>query len=255
MTHPGPAGPLGPSGPPGPAAGDVPPANPPVVLAIEDEKPILRFLRATLAGHGYRLVEAVTGEEGLRQARARVPDLILLDLGLPDLDGLEVARRLREWSKVPIIVLSARGQERDKIAALDLGADDYVTKPFAVGELLARMRVALRHAARGGLGEGDTVVRVGDLCVDRMRRVVTLAGREVRLTPLEYRLLAALSDFPGRVLTHEHLLKQVWGPGYARQHHYLRVYMAQLRQKLERDPSRPEYLLTEPGVGYRMREE
>ncbi len=246
------------SGPPGPSAPPARPpsgAHPPVVLAIEDEKAILRFLRATLAGHGYRLVEAATGEEGLRQAATRAPDLVLLDLGLPDMDGLEVARRLREWSSVPIVVLSARGQEKDKIAALDLGADDYVTKPFAVGELLARMRVALRHAARGAAGAEETVVEVGQLRVDRERRVVTVGGREVRLTPIEYKLLAELSQYPGRVLTHEHLLRQVWGPGYAHQHHYLRVYMGQLRQKLERDPSRPRFLGTEPGVGYRMREE
>ncbi|HVP37635.1 MAG TPA: response regulator [Candidatus Saccharimonadales bacterium] len=234
---------------PGPAS-----AHPPVVLVIEDERPMQRFLRTTLASHGYRVVEALTGEEGLRQAATRAPDLVLLDLGLPDMEGLEVARKLREWSSTPILVLSARGQEQDKIRALDVGADDYVTKPFAVGELLARMRVALRHAARGAGAPDEPVVEVGELRIDRGRRQVTLGGKEVRLTPLEYRLLAVLSEFPGRVLTHEQLLLRVWGPGYAQQHHYLRVYMAQLRQKLEPDPSRPRLLITEPGVGYRLRE-
>jgi two-component system KDP operon response regulator KdpE len=226
------------------------------VLVIEDEPQMLRFLRPALTAHGFRLVEAQTGAEGLRQAATRSPDVVLLDLGLPDMDGLEVTRRLREWSSVPVIVLSARGQERDKIAALDAGADDYVTKPFAVGELLARVRVALRHASRvqRGLSDAPTVT-VGNVTIELDRRRVTVNGEDVRLTPIEFKLLAALAKFPGRVLTHSQLLTQVWGPGYSTQHHYLRVYMAQLRHKLERDPSRPEILLTEAGVGYRLRDE
>ncbi len=227
----------------------------PLVLVVEDEPAMVRFLRTALASQGYRVVEAPNGQEGLRQAATRAPDLVVLDLGLPDMDGLEVTRRLREWSPVPIIVLSARGREGDKILALAAGADDYVTKPFAVGELLARMRVALRHAAGSAEDPGETVVTAGDLRVDRLRRQVFVGGAEVRLTPIEYRLLSALAQYPGRVLTHEHLLRQVWGPGYTRQHHYLRVYMAQLRHKIERDPSRPRHLITEPGVGYRLRED
>jgi two-component system KDP operon response regulator KdpE len=228
-------------------------AQKPLVVLVEDEAPMRRFLKAVLESQGYRLVEAVTGEEGLRQSAMRSPDLVLLDLGLPDLDGLEVTRRLRAISKVPILVLSARGQERDKIEALDAGADDYVTKPFAVGELLARMRVALRHAAGPEVPE-DGRVAVGGLEVDFGKRRVQLEGREVHLTPIEYRLLTSLARCPGRVLTHDQLLRAVWGAGYAEHHHYLRVYMAQLRQKLEKDPSRPRLFLTEPGVGYRMRE-
>lgn len=227
----------------------------PVVLVIEDELPIRRVLRTALTSQGFRVVEATSGADGLAQAAMRAPDLVLLDLGLPDIDGFEVTRRLREWSSVPILVLSARGQEPDKIRALDAGADDYVTKPFAMGELLARMRVALRHRATLGAGDTDGVVTVGELRIDRARRQVFVGEREVRLTPIEYRLLAALARFPGRVLTHEHLLREVWGPGYSTQHHYLRVYMAQLRHKLEAEPSRPRRLLNEPGVGYRLRDD
>jgi two-component system KDP operon response regulator KdpE len=228
---------------------------PALVLVIEDEAQILRFLRAALTGHGYRLVEATTGEEGLRQAATRSPDVVLLDLGLPDIDGLEVTRRLREWSTVPIVVLSARGQERDKVHALDLGADDYVTKPFAIGELMARLRVALRRGASPGGNAEQGVIEIGGLTIDLTRRRVLRDGTEAHLTPLEYKLLVALARHPGRVLTHETLLRQVWGPGYTHQKHYLRVYMAQLRHKLERDPARPRYLLNEPGVGYRLRED
>jgi two-component system KDP operon response regulator KdpE len=230
------------------------PAHPPLVLVVDDELPIRRFLRPALEGSGYRLVEAASGDEALREASMRSPDIILLDLGLPDLDGIEVTRRLREWSGVPIVVLSARGREHDKIAALDAGADDYVTKPFAIGELLARIRVALRHRARITGGEESTVV-VGPLRLDLSRRQVAVDGREVRLTPIEYRLLATLARHRGRVLTHEALLREVWGPAYTRRSHYLRVYMAQLRHKLEADPARPRILLTETGVGYRMAEE
>ena len=226
----------------------------PLALVVEDERTMVRLLRAALTSHGYRVVEASSGEEALRQAATRAPDVVVLDLGLPDLDGLEVTRRLREWSAVPIVVVSARGQEGDKIKALDAGADDYVTKPFSVGELLARMRVALRHAARSATDAGETTVCVGGLRLDRLRRQVFVDEAEVRLTPIEYRLLSELAQYAGRVLTHEQLLRQVWGPGYTQQRHYLRVYMAQLRHKLERDPSRPRYLMTESGVGYRLRE-
>jgi two-component system KDP operon response regulator KdpE len=235
--------------PENPAAGPAP-----LALIVEDEPPMVRFLKAALTSHGFRVVEAPNGQEALRQAATRAPDVVVLDLGLPDMDGLEVTRRLREWSTVPIIVLSAREQEGDKIKALDAGADDYVTKPFAMGELLARLRVALRHSARTSQESGETAFAVGELRVDRLRRQVFVGETEVRLTPIEYRLLSALAQYPGRVLTHEHLLRQVWGPGYTEQHHYLRVYMAQLRHKIEQDPSRPRYLLTEPGVGYRLRD-
>ncbi|HKW95881.1 MAG TPA: response regulator [Methylomirabilota bacterium] len=222
----------------------------PVVVLIEDEPQIRRFLRATLGSQGYRLHEATSGEDGLIEAGIRQPDVVILDLGLPDMDGLQVIRRLREWSKVPIIVLSARGQEGDKVAALDAGADDYVSKPFAVGELQARLRVALRHAAAGE--SGDPTFTVAGLKVDQVKRQVLVDGTEVHLTPIEYRLLTTLVRHAGRVLSQRHLLKEVWGPAQTEQAHYLRVYMAQLRRKLERDPARPRYLLTEPGVGYRL---
>jgi two-component system KDP operon response regulator KdpE len=223
-----------------------------MVLVIEDEAQIRRFLRATLIANGYRLIEAVTAQDGLMQAATRQPEIVILDLGLPDLDGLEVTRRLREWTTTPIIVLSARGQERDKIAALDAGADDYVTKPFGVGELLARMRVALRHALRTARDPDTPVFAVGELHVDLAQRRVSVAAQEVHLTPLEYRLLTTLVRYAGKVITHRQLLHEVWGPGYAHQTHYLRVYMGQLRHKLEVDPTRPRYLFTEPGVGYRL---
>lgn len=227
----------------------------PLVLVVEDEEQILKFLRAALESHGYRHAEARNGEEGLRQAATRSPDVVLLDLGLPDIDGLEVTRRLREWSAVPIVVLSARGRERDKVAALDLGADDYVTKPFGVGELLARVRAALRRSAAPERGAEQGVVEIRGLRMDLERRRVTSEGAEVHLTPIEYRLLALLARNAGRVMTHEQLLRQVWGPGYTEQKHYLRVYMGQLRHKLERDPARPKYLINEPGVGYRLRDD
>jgi two-component system KDP operon response regulator KdpE len=223
----------------------------PLVLVVDDEPQLRRFLRASLPAQGYRLIEAASGEEALREAAARAPDLVLLDLGLPDLDGVEVTRRLREWSAAPILVLSARDQEQDKIRALDAGADDYLTKPFATGELLARMRVALRHAARGEATE-EPVVATGDMRVDLAGRRVTVGEREVRLTRTEYRLLALLARHAGKVLTHRQLLKEVWGPGAVDQTHYLRVYMGQLRHKIEADPAQPRYLLTETGVGYRL---
>jgi len=234
------------------AAPGQPGVPPPTVLVIEDEAPIRAFLRTSLAGHGYRVVEAARGEDGLVHATTHVPDVVILDLGLPDIDGLVVTRRLREWSAAPIIVLSARGQEQDKVAALDAGADDYLTKPFSVPELLARLRVALRHAARTGGDERGSVVNVGELLLDLGTRRVTLAGAELRLTNLEYKLLVALARHPGRVLTHAQLLREVWGPGSESQVHTLRVFMSQLRHKLEADPARPRYLLTEQGVGYRF---
>ncbi len=222
----------------------------PLIVLIEDEPQIRRFLRATLGSQGYRLFEATSGEDWLVEAATRQPDVVIVDLGLPDMDGLQVIQRLREWSRVPIIVLSARGQERDKVAALDAGADDYVSKPFAVGELLARLRVALRHAAAGESGE--PTFSVGDLRVDQLKRQVLVDGKEVHLTPTEYRLLTTLARHAGRVLSQRQLLKDVWGPGHTEQAHYLRVYMGALRRKLEKDPARPRYLLTEPGVGYRL---
>jgi two-component system, OmpR family, KDP operon response regulator KdpE len=223
----------------------------PVIVLIEDEPQIRRFLRATLTGQGYRLFEAGTAADGLVEVASRQPDVVIIDLGLPDLDGLEVIRRLREWSKVPVIVLSARGQERDKVGALDAGADDYVSKPFSAGELLARVRVALRHAA-GAAHEDSAAFTVGELQVDLLRRHVTVAGTEVRLTPIEYKLLATLVRYAGRVVTHQQLLRDVWGPTHDDQSHYVRVYMAHLRHKIEAQPARPRYLLTEPGVGYRL---
>ena len=225
----------------------------PLLLIIEDELPMRRFLQVSLTSHGYRLLEAETGQDGLRQAAERNPDLVLLDLGLSDLDGLVVTERLREWAKMPIIVLSARGREEDKIKALDAGADDYVTKPFGVGELLARIRVALRHASHATSPASE--FSVADLKVDFGKRQVLVAGNEVHLTPIEYKLLATLVKYAGKVLTHRQLLREVWGPHASDQTQYLRVYMAQLRHKLERDPSRPAYLLTEPGVGYRLKTE
>jgi two-component system KDP operon response regulator KdpE len=239
-----------------PAAGSQPPipqpSSGPVVVLIEDEPQIRRFLRPALVSQGYRLFEAATGAEGLVEAATRRPDVIILDLGLPDLDGLEVIQRLREWTTVPIIVLSARGQEQDKIAALDGGADDYVSKPFAMGELLARMRAAVRHAARSATDSADAIFTVGELEVDLVRRQVLISGKPVHLTPIEYRLLTALVRHAGKVMTQGQLLKEVWGLHYTEQAHYLRVYIAQLRRKLEADSARPRYLLTESGVGYRL---
>jgi two-component system KDP operon response regulator KdpE len=227
--------------------------NHPTVLVIEDEAQIRRFLRATLTANGYQLLEATTAQEGLVQAATHQPDMVILDLGLPDLDGLEVTRRLREWTAVPIIVLSARGQESDKVTALDAGADDYLTKPFSVDELLARLRVALRHAARISQEPGEPMFALGDLRVDLARRQVYIAEQQVHLTPIEYKLLTTLVRYAGRVVTHRQLLQEGWGPGHTEASHYLRVYMGQLRHKLEADPARPRYLVTEPGVGYRLK--
>ena len=225
------------------------------VLLIEDEPEIRRFLRTTLPAHGFRLYEAVTGKDGLTEARSRNPDLILLDLGLPDLEGSEVIRQVREWTATPIIVLSARDHEQVKVAALDLGADDYVTKPFGVHELLARMRAALRHAFRSAAAVDEPVFTLGDLRVDLGRRQVFVAAKEIHLTPIEYKLLATLIRYAGKVMTHRQLLKEVWGPLHVEEGHYLRVYMRQLRNKLEKTPAHPRYLVTELGVGYRLRTE
>ena len=227
----------------------------PIVLIIEDEPQMRRFLRATLRAHDYQVVEATTAREGLTQAAGRNPELVLLDLGLPDAEGLDVARALRRNSRTPIIVLSARGRESDKVAALDEGADDYLTKPFGAQELLARIRVALRHAALPPDAAPQPVFEAGDLRVDQVRRQVFRGSQEVHLTPTEYRLLAALIRHAGRVITHRQLLQEVWGASHVDQTHYLRVYMAQLRQKLESDSARPRLLITEPGVGYRLRED
>jgi len=225
----------------------------PLILVVDDEQPIRRFLRATLAASRYEITEAATGAEGLWAAAQRPPDLVILDLGLPDMDGLEVTRRLREWSAVPIVVLSARGQEHDKVAALDAGADDYLTKPFGVDELKARIRVALRHAAHATATQADAVLETRGLRVDLSQRQVWVNGTEMHLTPIEYKLLSVLVRNAGKVVTHRHLLREVWGPAYEAETQYVRVYLAQLRHKLERDPTRPRYLLTEPGVGYRLR--
>lgn len=221
-----------------------------LILLIEDEQPIRRFLRAALVHEGYRVNESEMGEQGLRLAASQPPDLILLDLGLPDLDGQSVLARLREWFTAPILVLSARDQEPQKIMALDHGADDYVTKPFGVGELLARVRVALRHAHR--TESEDPVLIVGDLRFDFIARQVYRGGEVVHLTPLEYKLLTTLLKHRGKVLTHRFLLREVWGPGRTQESHYLRVFVAGLRRKLERDSARPRYILTDQGVGYRF---
>ena len=225
----------------------------PLILLVEDEPQMRRFLRVALEGSGYRYLEASTGEEGLAMAVQHRPDVILLDLGLPDMDGLDLMTRVREWSQTPVIVISARGQETDKIGALDVGADDYLTKPFGTGELLARIRVALRHADPGAVE--DPMFILGRWRVDLAKRQILIDGKEVHLTPLEYGLFTTLIRHAGKVVTQRQLLKEVWGGVAGAQPLYLRVYMAQLRHKLEEDPSRPRYLRTEPGVGYRLRME
>jgi two-component system KDP operon response regulator KdpE len=231
----------------------------PVAILIEDEPQIRRFVRLALEAEGWQVHEADTAKRGLLDAGTRKPDLLVVDLGLPDRDGLELIRDVRSWSNVPIVVLSARADELDKIAALDAGADDYLTKPFGVGELLARVRANLRRPRAGpddgfapGTGEEDPVFRFGEVAVDRQARIVKRSGAEVHLTPIEYRLLMALISNAGRVMTQRQLLKEVWGPSHTEQGHYLRIYMGHLRQKLERDPAQPEHLLTETAVGYRL---
>jgi two-component system, OmpR family, KDP operon response regulator KdpE len=222
----------------------------PVVLVVEDEPQIRRFLRASFDAEGYRVVESANGRRGMVDAGSHKPDLAIVDLGLPDVDGIDVIRRIREWSSMPVIVLSARTQERTKIEALDAGANDYITKPFGVGELLARVRAALRHRAR--LSDGSNVLRLGDVVVDLDRRVATRGGEPLHLTPIEFRLLATLARQLGMVVTHRELLSEVWGPTHAKDTHYLRIYTKQLRDKLEADSVRPRYLVTETGVGYRL---
>ncbi len=221
----------------------------PRVLVVDDELQIRRFLRIALEANGYHVFETANGQEAIQEAARTRPDLIILDLGLPDIDGLEVLRRLREWTATPTIILSVRDADRDKVAALDAGADDYLTKPFSLEELMARLRVAQRHAQPG---PRSTTYRMGAIEVDLSRRQVTRDGEAVKLTPTEYALLRLLIQHAGRVLTHKQILREVWGPDYVEETHYLRVYFAQLRQKLEDDPSRPRLILTEPGVGYRL---
>jgi two-component system KDP operon response regulator KdpE len=223
----------------------------PVVLVIDDEIQMRRLLRVTLEGNGYRVFEAASGQEGLIEAAQRRPDIVVLDLGLPDMDGQTVLRRLREWSEAPVLVLSVREGEEDKVEALDHGADDYMNKPFSTAELLARLRAARRRSQPVA---DNVVFHSGHLQVDLSSRLVTVKGKEVKLTPTEYSLLRLLVRNAGKVLTHRQILKEVWGPNYGEQTHYLRVYMAHLREKLENDASRPELLLTEPGVGYRLYE-
>jgi two-component system KDP operon response regulator KdpE len=227
----------------------------PTILLIEDDPAVRRFLRVTLSTQSYRVIEATRGEEGIRHAATAQPDVIILDLGLPDMDGTDVARRLREWTATPIIVVSARGREQEKVVALDAGADDYLTKPFGVAELLARVRVAMRRLAASRANPPVPVFASGALRVDLSSHEVTVDGQQIHLTPNEFKLLALLIANAGRVMTHRQLLEGVWGPSAADENHYVRVYMNQLRQKLERDPARPKYLLTELGVGYRLREQ
>jgi two-component system KDP operon response regulator KdpE len=225
-----------------------------LVLVVEDEPQMRKFIRASLSSHGYRVLEAERAADAVSLLTSHNPELVLLDLGLPDGDGIELAKQVREWSRVPIIVLSARGREDDKVAALDAGADDYLTKPFGVNELLARMRVALRHARRGDPEPALQTLEFGDLKLDLVRREVFRGTEALHLTPIEYKLLCLFAQNAGKVLTHRHILKDVWGPAYATQTHYVRVHMAELRKKLEADPARPKLLVTEPGVGYRLRD-
>ncbi len=220
-----------------------------IALVIDDELQIRRLLRVCLENKGYKVIEAATGQEGIAQAAQYPPDVVLLDLGLPDLDGVAVLKRLREWTRVPVVVLSVRDREDDKVAALDNGADDYVTKPFSTAELLARLRVAQRHSQPS---PESAIFRSGDLEVDLVARTVSVRAKQVRLTATEYNLLRLFAQHAGKVLTHRQILREVWGPNYVEQTHYLRVYMTHLREKLEADPSKPTLFITEPGVGYRL---
>jgi two-component system KDP operon response regulator KdpE len=224
------------------------------VLVVEDEPPMRKFIRASLTSHGYQVVEAETVSAALMHMTSDNPALVLLDLGLPDGSGIDLTKQLREWSRVPIIVISARGREDDKVAALDAGADDYLTKPFGVNELLARMRVALRHSHATDAGQTVTQFQFDELALDLERREVSVSGRLLHLTPTEYKLLLILAQHAGKVLTHRQILKEVWGPNHTQHTHYVRVQMAELRKKIEADPSRPKWLVTEPGVGYRLRD-
>jgi two-component system KDP operon response regulator KdpE len=225
-----------------------------LVLVVEDEPQMRKFLRASLSSHHYRVIEAERVVEAVSMLTSHNPEIVLLDLGLPDGDGIELTRQIRGWSQVPIVVLSARGREDDKVSALDAGADDYLTKPFGVNELLARMRVALRHARQAASGASVPVLEFGELKIDLVRRVVQRGELELHLTPIEYKLLVLLAQHAGKVLTHRQILREVWGPTHATQTHYVRVHMAELRKKIESDPSRPKLLVTEPGVGYRFRD-
>jgi two-component system KDP operon response regulator KdpE len=227
----------------------------PLALIVDDDRRMLRYLRATLSDQRFRVVEAETGADALTRAAAHNPDLVLLDFVLPDIDGIAVTTRLREWTPAPILVISVRDHESDKIAALDAGANDYLTKPFGTGELLARIRVWLRHTERTGRDSLDSTLEVGQLRIDFEKRLAFVEGHETHLTPTEYKLFGTLMKNAGKVLTHQQILVTVWGPAYARETQYLRVYMGQLRQKLEKEPARPRYLVTEPGVGYRLRTE
>lgn len=221
----------------------------PYVLVIDDEPQIRKLLKVSLEAHGYQICEAATGQDGIHLAAMRRPEMAIVDLGLPDMDGKDVVLRIREWSQMPIIVLTVRDQEQGKIETLDAGADDYLTKPFSVGELMARMRVALRRAVTT---ESEPVVTCGDLIIDLTRRSVSVRKQEVRLTPTEYEILKILARYPGRVITHNQLLKSVWGNASSDDTHYIRIYIGQLRRKIELDPAQPEYIITESGVGYRL---
>ena len=224
-----------------------------LVLVVEDEPQMRRFIHASLSAHGYQVGEAANGTEALALATSRNPDVVLMDLGLPDMDGIDLTRRLREWSRVPVIVISARGREADKVSALDAGADDYLTKPFGVDELLARIRVALRHA-RDSRTNDELPLEFANVRIDLVRREVRVGDREIHLTPTEYKMLSLLARNAGRVLTHRQIIREVWGPSYAGQNHHVRVHMAELRKKIEPDPARPKLIITEPGVGYRLRD-
>lgn len=223
------------------------------ILIVEDEPEIRRFLRVTLVNNGFKLFEATKGKEALSFLEKDTPTLVIMDLGLPDIDGVSLIKRIRDWSTVPIIVLSVRNLEKDKIEALDAGADDYVTKPFGVFELMARIRVALRHLNQRAVEEEDSTFITGDLKVDFAKREVFVGEKPVHLTPTEYKLMVMLSRNAGKVVSQETLLRDIWGPGYSRKSHYLRVYMGNIRQKLESNPARPKYIITEPGVGYRLK--
>ncbi len=225
----------------------------PVIVVIEDDPAIRLFLRTGLGAHGFKVFEADLGKKGIIEAGVRKPDLIILDLGLPDMEGIDVIKAIRAWSNMPIIILSARSTEQHKIDALDAGADDYLTKPFGLGELLARIRVEMRHSVSTPTQNQSGVFATGALKVDLMNRQVVVGDKEVHLTPIQYRLLSVLIKNAGKVLTHQYLLKEAWGPSYEDNPHYLRIYMSQLRQKLEIDPTQPQYLLTESGVGYRLK--
>ncbi len=225
-----------------------------LILVVEDELQMRKFIRASLTSHGYRILEATSANEAMMLMTTQNPDLILLDLGLPDADGIDLTKQIREWSSVPILIISARGREDDKVLALDAGADDYITKPFGVNELLARIRVAERHARGVGNSPLAQILEFGEIKIDMNRREITRSTETIHLTPIEYKLLVLLALHAGKVLTHRQILKEVWGLSYVDQPHYVRVHMAELRKKIEIDPSRPKLIVTEPGVGYRLRE-